>query len=120
MGAERGSSWVYHIKNVKKNLGKNARKIENKQGTQSKINGRNIEGPEKLKGRSLRSIASFLSVTTSNWPTVTLSNGDTIETRLIVGADGANSAARAAAGIRTVDFDYGQLGVVATLRLEQV
>ena len=51
---------------------------------------------------------------------MTLSDGSTIETRLIIGADGANSAARKAANIRTFDYDYGQLGVVATLKLEQV
>ena len=56
----------------------------------------------------------------SPWPRVTLEDGRVIETRLIVGADGANSAARAAANIRTMDFDFGQMGVVATVRLEQV
>jgi len=57
--------------------------------------------------------------THSPWPCVTLTNGTRIETRLIVGADGSNSAARQAAAIRTWDYDYGQLGVVATLQLEQ-
>ena len=56
---------------------------------------------------------------------MSLEDGSVIETRLIVGADGANvlgaiSAARAAAGIRTLDYDYGQMGVVATVKLEQV
>jgi len=55
----------------------------------------------------------------SPWPRVSLEDGSVIETRLIVGADGANSAARAAAGIRTLDYDYGQMGVVATVKLEQ-
>lgn len=55
----------------------------------------------------------------SQWPRVTLSDGSKIDTRLIVGADGANSAARAAAKIKTMDYDYGQMGIVATVRLEQ-
>jgi len=55
----------------------------------------------------------------SPWPRVTLDDGGSIEARLIVGADGAQSAARAAAGIRTWDYDYAQMGLVATLKLEQ-
>jgi len=55
----------------------------------------------------------------SPWPRVTLADGGSIEARLIVGADGAQSAAREAAGIRTWDYDYSQMGLVATLKLEQ-
>jgi len=55
----------------------------------------------------------------SPWPRVTLEDGRIIESRLIVGADGANSAARKAANIKTMDYDFGQMGVVATVRLEQ-
>ncbi|MGE0230232.1 MAG: FAD-dependent monooxygenase [Flavobacteriaceae bacterium] len=41
-----------------------------------------------------------------------------IDGGLIVGADGARSVVREAAGIRTVGWDYGQSGVVATLQAE--
>ncbi|MBV2144382.1 UbiH/UbiF family hydroxylase [Falsochrobactrum sp. TDYN1] len=44
--------------------------------------------------------------------TITLSNGDTLHTRLVVAADGRNSAAREAAGIRTRRWAYPQTAVV--------
>ena len=39
--------------------------------------------------------------------------------RLLVAADGIRSRLRALAGIRTVDWDYGQSGIVATIRHER-
>ncbi|KAF2754301.1 ubiquinone biosynthesis monooxygenase COQ6 [Pseudovirgaria hyperparasitica] len=54
----------------------------------------------------------------SAWPTVTLSTGQTIAARLLVGADGANSPVRTFAGIESRGWDYGRHGVVATLRLQ--
>jgi len=44
--------------------------------------------------------------------TVTLSGGDTLHTRLVVAADGRNSMAREAAGIRTRRWSYPQTAVV--------
>jgi 2-octaprenyl-6-methoxyphenol hydroxylase len=49
----------------------------------------------------------------------TLSTGETLRSRLIVAADGVKSRLRALAGIRTVDWDYGQSGIVATVRHER-
>ncbi|KAL1651294.1 putative ubiquinone biosynthesis monooxygenase [Diplodia intermedia] len=54
----------------------------------------------------------------SSWPVVTLSDGQTLAARLLVGADGANSPVRAFAGIHSRGWDYGRHGVVATLNLE--
>ncbi|MCB1476411.1 MAG: FAD-dependent monooxygenase [Rhodobiaceae bacterium] len=42
----------------------------------------------------------------------------TVEGTLVVAADGARSVLREMAGIRTVGWDYGQSGVVATLQAE--
>ena len=53
----------------------------------------------------------------SSWPIVSLSNGKSLAARLLVGADGANSPVRTFAGIPSRGFDYGRMGVVATLKL---
>lgn len=47
--------------------------------------------------------------------TVTLSDGRTLETRLLVAADGARSRLRDLAGIKTVNWDYGQSGIVCNV-----
>ncbi len=44
--------------------------------------------------------------------TITLAGGDTLHTRLVVAADGRNSSAREAAGIRTRRWSYPQTAVV--------
>jgi ubiquinone biosynthesis monooxygenase Coq6 len=54
----------------------------------------------------------------SSWPVLTLSNGQRLGARLLVGADGANSPVRNFAGIESRGWDYGRMGVVATLQLE--
>ncbi len=50
---------------------------------------------------------------------VSLTGSDTITTRLLVGADGANSSVRRIAGIRTRQRDYHQHAVVATVATER-
>ncbi|KAK9450449.1 uncharacterized protein V1518DRAFT_413873 [Limtongia smithiae] len=57
-------------------------------------------------------------VNMSGWPQLTLSTGETLLARLLVGADGINSPVRSFAGITTRGWDYHQNGVVATLALE--
>ncbi|TPX69756.1 hypothetical protein SpCBS45565_g02209 [Spizellomyces sp. 'palustris'] len=54
---------------------------------------------------------------TTGWPIVQLEDGRTIQSRLLVGADGANSKVRTFAGIDSIGWDYSQMGVVATLKL---
>lgn len=44
-----------------------------------------------------------------------LANGETLQTRLLAAADGGRSKLRAQAGIKTVSWDYGQSGIVATI-----
>jgi 2-octaprenyl-6-methoxyphenol hydroxylase len=46
---------------------------------------------------------------------LTLANGRRLRARLVVGADGRQSAIRKAAGIRTIDWDYNQTGIVCTV-----
>jgi 2-octaprenylphenol hydroxylase len=50
---------------------------------------------------------------------IVLDNGDTVAAKLVVGADGADSWLRAAAGIETSNTGYGQLGVVANFAGER-
>ncbi|KAE8269932.1 hypothetical protein A4X09_0g2412 [Tilletia walkeri] len=55
------------------------------------------------------------------WPLLTLSSSSQrqqqqLRTRLLIGADGNNSPVRTYAGIRTFGHDYGQRGLVSTLR----
>jgi len=47
---------------------------------------------------------------------VTLANGNQLNTRLVVGADGPHSTLRQLAKISMTDADYGQTAVVATVR----
>jgi len=50
---------------------------------------------------------------------LSLEGGETLQARLVVGADGANSFVRRAAGIAASDRDYGQSAVVANFRCEK-
>ncbi|QRM53520.1 ubiquinone biosynthesis hydroxylase [Sinorhizobium sp. BG8] len=50
---------------------------------------------------------------------VQLSDGTSVETRLLVACDGVRSRLRDAAGIKTVRFDYGQSGIVTTVEHER-
>ena len=51
--------------------------------------------------------------------TVTLENGNEMEARLLIAADGVRSRLREMAGVKTVDFDYGQSGIVCTIAHER-
>jgi 2-octaprenylphenol hydroxylase len=50
---------------------------------------------------------------------LTLRDGRTLSARLLVGADGANSAVRRAAGIAAAEKDYGQSALVANFRCQR-
>ncbi|MBV2141953.1 ubiquinone biosynthesis hydroxylase [Falsochrobactrum sp. TDYN1] len=49
---------------------------------------------------------------------VRLGNGETLRTRLLIAADGARSRLRDLAGIKTVNWDYGQSGIVCNVAHE--
>ncbi|XP_060790230.1 ubiquinone biosynthesis monooxygenase COQ6, mitochondrial [Neoarius graeffei] len=53
------------------------------------------------------------------WVQVTLANGRTLQTKLLIGADGPNSMVRREAGIPTVKWNYDQSAVVAVLHLSE-
>lgn len=50
---------------------------------------------------------------------MTLADGRVLTAPLVVGAEGRGSIVRKAAGIDTIGWDYGQSGVVCTVRLER-
>jgi 2-octaprenyl-6-methoxyphenol hydroxylase len=62
-------------------------------------------------------VTSFANV--QNAVDVTLSNGDTVRAKLLVGADGARSNIREQAGIATYGWDYGQSAIVTTVGHER-
>ncbi|XP_010787410.1 ubiquinone biosynthesis monooxygenase COQ6, mitochondrial [Notothenia coriiceps] len=53
------------------------------------------------------------------WVKVTLASGETVQTKLLIGADGPNSMVRQALGIPTVKWNYDQSAVVAVLNLSE-
>ncbi|KAK5916717.1 hypothetical protein CgunFtcFv8_011671 [Champsocephalus gunnari] len=53
------------------------------------------------------------------WVKVTLASGETVQTKLLIGADGPNSMVRRALGIPTVKWNYDQSAVVAVLNLSE-
>uniref|UniRef100_A0A8C4F2C6 Ubiquinone biosynthesis monooxygenase COQ6, mitochondrial n=1 Tax=Dicentrarchus labrax TaxID=13489 RepID=A0A8C4F2C6_DICLA len=54
------------------------------------------------------------------WVQVTLANGETVQTKLLIGADGPNSMVRRELGIPTVKWNYDQSAVVAVLHLSEL
>lgn len=51
--------------------------------------------------------------------TISLADGEEIEARLLIACDGVRSKLREAAGIKVVEFDYGQAGIVTTVQHER-
>lgn len=69
------------------------------------------------RGLTVHAPAAVASVETGARATVTLSDGRRLEAPLVVGAEGRGSVVRRAAGIETLGWSYGQVGVVATVRM---
>lgn len=64
-------------------------------------------------------VSSFDNPNDDGYVPVTLGNGETLLTRLLVGADGALSNVRQLAGMATTEWDYGHHAIVATVRTEK-
>ncbi|XP_021565273.1 ubiquinone biosynthesis monooxygenase COQ6, mitochondrial isoform X2 [Carlito syrichta] len=61
----------------------------------------------------------FPMADSSPWVHITLGDGSTLQTKLLIGADGHNSGVRQSAGIQNVSWNYDQSAVVATLHLSE-
>lgn len=75
-----------------------------------------LRGVCERLGVSIRhglSVSGFVAGAQGN--VVTLSDGSIIETRLLVACDGVKSALRDMAGIKTVQWQYDQSGIVTTV-----
>lgn len=81
---------------------------------------RALRGAAEKLGIAIRHGLSATSFATGASSTiVTLSDGSTVETRLLVACDGVRSKLRDMAGIRTVNWQYGQSGIVTTVAHER-
>ncbi|AYD02898.1 ubiquinone biosynthesis hydroxylase [Neorhizobium sp. NCHU2750] len=81
---------------------------------------RALRGRAEELGIAIRHGLSATAFSTgSNATTVSFSDGSTSETRLLVACDGVRSKLRDMAGIRTVSWQYGQSGIVATVAHER-
>ncbi|PWZ01658.1 ubiquinone biosynthesis hydrox [Testicularia cyperi] len=69
-----------------------------------------------IPGSKLDSTETEHSSDQDPWPVVRLTNGDSIQSRLLVGADGPNSPVRKYAGIGDYGWPYERKGLVGTLR----
>jgi 2-octaprenyl-6-methoxyphenol hydroxylase len=81
---------------------------------------RALRGVCQRIGVDIRHGLSATGLTTEeNHISVTLSDGSTLESRLLVACDGVRSKLRDLAGIKTVSWDYGQSGIVVTVEHER-
>ncbi|KQV73122.1 2-octaprenyl-6-methoxyphenyl hydroxylase [Rhizobium sp. Root1220] len=74
---------------------------------------------ERLGIEILHGLGAHGLTTEDTHASVTLSDGSIMETRLVVACDGVRSQMRELAGIKTVSWDYGQSGIVATVEHER-
>lgn len=86
----------------------------------AKIDELNDELPELERAAVVDSarVESIAPGTDLDWPVVTLSNGDALQARLLVGADGQNSPVRKFADIASRGWSYDRWGVVGTLTMQ--
>lgn len=74
--------------------------------------------PVIMENTKVEAIASPDQSSPLDWPVVTLDNGQQIQARLLIGADGYNSPVRHYAGIESRGWMYGSFGVVACVKLQ--
>ena len=76
-----------------------------------------LGGVEILDGQQVKNIelGKDGEADLTSWPIVKTDMGRELTAKLLVGADGQNSPVRTFAGIESRGWDYGRMGVVATL-----
>ncbi|XP_063804406.1 ubiquinone biosynthesis monooxygenase COQ6, mitochondrial [Pseudophryne corroboree] len=63
--------------------------------------------------------APYRNAEGSPWVQIELADGQRLHTRLLIGADGQNSTVRSAAGMKSIQWSYNHVAVVATLELSE-
>lgn len=63
--------------------------------------------------------STYQEADASPWVQIELADGHHLQTKLLIGADGPNSMVRKSGGIQTVQWNYDQSAVVATLHLSE-
>lgn len=75
---------------------------------------------ERTDGLALRGPARIARLTAEGSAAVaTLASGETLRARVALAADGRESPLRAAAGLKTIGWSYGQTGIVVTMAHEK-
>lgn len=77
------------------------------------------EQADKLGIEMLHGVLVHNFTTHDHHTTVELSDGTQIRTRLLIAADGVRSSLRKLAGIKTIHWDYDQMGIVTTVAHEK-
>ncbi|KAF8430157.1 hypothetical protein EV426DRAFT_542120 [Tirmania nivea] len=77
-----------------------------------------VEVLDKTRVERIKNGVDDGEVDLNGWPVVEMSGGRKLTARLLVGADGANSPVRRWAEVESRGWDYGRMGVVATLQLQ--
>jgi len=77
-----------------------------------------VEILDKMRVEGITNGIDDGEVDLSSWPVVEVCGGRRLTARLLVGADGANSPVRKWAEVESRGWDYGKMGVVATLQLQ--
>ncbi|CUM46207.1 uncharacterized protein AC631_00022 [Debaryomyces fabryi] len=75
-----------------------------------------IINPKEINTQELLENDPEAGVPEIDWPIVKLSNGDVLQTRLLVGADGFNSPVRKFSHIPSRGWSYNRFGLVATIK----
>ncbi|KAK6198004.1 COQ6 monooxygenase, coenzyme Q biosynthesis [Scheffersomyces amazonensis] len=108
--------------NIQSSLLKKIEEINDTEGTTvlDKTKVEDIISPiqQSLEDHDLNEIDPNAGNADLDWPIVKLSNGDIIQTRLLIGADGYNSPVRKFARIESRGWQYNRFGVVGTLKME--
>ncbi|SCU95479.1 LAMI_0F02608g1_1 [Lachancea mirantina] len=84
----------------------------------ARINELNAENLEIIDKAKVVEIQSSDLLKPGSWPIVSLDNGQTFKTRLLIGCDGFNSPVRKFSHIESRGWFYNRFGVVATMKLD--
>lgn len=112
LGENADIAYMIEIFNIQQGLLKRLNELNQESGESGQ------QVTEIMDNSRVKRIYTDASQTGCDWPVVELESGRTVQARLLVGADGANSPVRAFAGIESRGWEYGCHGLVASVKLE--